>query len=166
MILWRLNNECCEIKTLDLGPKVSKFGWKYYQSIRSIDRWKQPKHHKCLSCPCRKMEPQANHHLFKLTSFLCWSRDTSCFKIEDLRNLDVQPSLQRAKWKSYNKDLWNIIWKLNNIYQNSNYLNVGIFILFIIIIIIIIIFSLKELPNKKDSIHNVSLLLLVCWKFY
>ena len=139
LILWMLNNECCEIKTLDLAPKVSKFRWKYYQSIRSIDRWKQPKCHKCLSRPCRKMEPQTNRHLFKLTNFLCWSRDTSCFKIKDSRNLDVQPSLQRAKWKPYNKDLWNIIWKLANIYQNSNYLNVEIFILFITIIIIFLL---------------------------
>ena len=121
---------------MDLGHKISKCGWKYNQSVRSIERWKQPKRHKCLSRPCRKIEPQTNHHLFILTNFLCWSRDTSCFKIEDSRNLDVQPSLQRAKWKPYNKDLWNITWKLANIYQNSNYLNVGIFILFIIIIII------------------------------
>ena len=46
LILWRLNNECCEIKTLDLGPKISKVGWKYNQSIRSIECWKQPKYHK------------------------------------------------------------------------------------------------------------------------
>ena len=130
LILWRLNNECCEIKTLDLGPKKSKFWWKYYQSIRSIDRWKQPKRHKCLSRPCRKMEPQTNHHLIKLTNFHCWSRDPSCFKIEDSMNLNVQPSLQRAKWKPYSKKLWNIIWKLANIYQNINYLNVGIYFIY------------------------------------
>ena len=151
------------MKTLDLGRKISKCGWKYNQSVRSIERWKQPKRHKCLSRPCRKMEPQTNHHLFKLTNFLCWSRDTSCFKTEDSRNLDVQPSLQRAKWKPYNKDLWNIIWKLDNIYQNRNtWMLEYLFYL----LLLLLFFSLKELPNNEDSIHNVSLVLLVCWKLY